>query len=658
MFDGAKVLISGAVAAAAELGVVIGQTIDKVKGSESAYTSAMIAIRDSAIDASKNGVDALRLNSEKLVGNLEGIAGVSGPASASLAAVGAAAARVHASFSNVLAGVESTRKALQRFDVPPGTFANVIGGAEQAGKAMADLAKRTEDAQREANAARANFDRLARSSQSNTQELQRAAAALDQANARLHALKERATEASTGADTLDAALHKLGVTSQADLAKNAADAANALDSVFSLFQSGKATIEDVRAAFEGYAQKQLEAVKNSDAWKQQEVKAALEVKRAMLGLSEIKVSPDFSKSASGARELEQQAQRTGEAVKSVGEQGREAAKEISDGFAQLAGIYTGWTSKFEETSHSAALRFQELTKSISEFGVSLNPLVEADVIGLARLGDAISRASAQTKAEIEEQKARVAELTAQYQNMSASALAAQATLAGGAEALAKSFEAQAAAARNGESQLSLLGASDLSPLASALESVAAKTRQIANEALSARQQFAAMANDIRQQIAQQQGDDAKAENLRFQAQLEQLRQQAQEKGILNSREYADLVAEATKLHKLKMDQIKEQAAAAKKAADDAAARAAAAAKEGKGGGTDPTSGAPSPQLPTTPAKSQLEITLNGTQLGSINPGDSAAIERLARALLPEMMRQIRAAAANIPQGFRPGGPVR
>lgn len=628
VFDGAKILISGAVAGSAQLGVVIGQTIDKINGTESAYTRAMESIRDASLDAANNGVDALASNGEKLKENLAAIAGASGPASSGLAAVGATAKKVHESFANVAAGVESTRAALQHFDVPPGTFSNVVSGAEQAGKAMADLATRTADAKREADAAQANFDRLARSGQSNSQAFMQAAVALDQANQRLHALQGQAAAASASTTTLAVAFKNLGITAQQDVAQGADTAAAALDKVFAAYQAGAATIEDVRAAFDAYAAKQLEAVKNSDEWKQQQVKDALAVKEAMLGVAATKPSPDFKAPTQDAKGLQTQAEQTGEAVAEVGKKGAEGGKEISDAFAQLSGIYAGWTNTFNGTSKSAALRFQELTKAIFEFGVSSNTYIQADTTGIAKLGYAITEASRQTQKEIDEQKMRVQELSAQYEGMSAKAIQAMAAQQGSAEGLARSLEAQAAAAREGESGLQLLGAADLGPLASALDGVAAKARQLAEQAESARESFANMAAGLDEQIAQANGDLQQAENVRFQNALENLRKTAEESGTLNSAEYNDAVAKTTALHNIKMKQLQEQADAQRKSDEEAAAR-----KRELESSPSRTESAPSPSPSSGPELGVIRFDIGGQTVNVRGTRETAAdLQALVRVL--------------------------
>jgi len=76
VFDLAKVAISGTEAALTSVTLAASRQIDKLTGSTSQVTIALEAIQQAASDAAGKGLDALRENSDKVVGNLEKLGGV------------------------------------------------------------------------------------------------------------------------------------------------------------------------------------------------------------------------------------------------------------------------------------------------------------------------------------------------------------------------------------------------------------------------------------------------------------------------------------------------------------------------------------------------------------------------------------------------------
>lgn len=99
------------------------------------------------------------------------------------------------------------------------------------------------------------------------------------------AVQNRLRQLQTALDPLNAAFSQLGIQSKRSLDDAAAAAGSAFRQITQAYNGGKASIEDVRAAFAAFAKTQLDAVANADTWKQAQVRSALEVQGATLNLS-------------------------------------------------------------------------------------------------------------------------------------------------------------------------------------------------------------------------------------------------------------------------------------------------------------------------------------------------------------------------------------
>lgn len=100
------------------------------------------------------------------------------------------------------------------------------------------------------------------------------------------AVQNRLRSLQTALDPLNASFAQLGITSKRSLDDAAAAARTSFDQIVRAYRSGRAAIEDVRAAFGAYAKTQLDAAANSESWKQEAVRNALEVQGATLSVSD------------------------------------------------------------------------------------------------------------------------------------------------------------------------------------------------------------------------------------------------------------------------------------------------------------------------------------------------------------------------------------
>jgi tape measure domain-containing protein len=261
----------------------------------------------------------------------------------------------------------------------------------------------------------------------------------------------------------------------------------------------------------------------------------------------------FEKAAGAVANLGDTAVETGGKV--------EAASEgISSAAQAIQNIYSGFANELGKISDAAVQRFTGLTRDLFELSAGI-----ADFSGLARFGKAAQDAYDIVTKEVDKQKIGVAGLADQYANLSDSVIESMIRTRGGVDRVAGGLDLLAQGAREGVSEFTLLGQQDLSGLASAAQAVAARVRQIGEEAIASKRQLADLASSFQDQIDQINGNQTAVENRRFQNDLARIEALREASGNANSSEYSDAVAAAERLHALKLKQLREQEAAAKKA---------------------------------------------------------------------------------------------
>lgn len=427
----------------------------------------------------------------------------------------------------------------------PGTASGVTSTAE--------ALKRAESA---ATSAYNELARLSGAGDTSSQAFRNAQAAYVAANAALAKLRGESEATTKAAKDLAAAQERLGKT-QAKLSAEAAQAATDLDLIYKSYLSGSSAIEDVRRSFDKYAAALRASVSDSDSWKQETTESMLAVKAAALGIGEIK-GPEFKAGntqplTDGLQQVSQGAQVAAEGLAQVETQA-DATSQSAGGAAQaIKNIYEGFANELGKVSEAAVLRFNEVTRRIFELGSGI-----ADFSGLARFGKAAQDAYTIVNGEIAKQRGEVAALAQSYGELTDAALQSMINSRGGVDNVAAGLAEIAEAARNGQSEFQLLGAQDLSGLASSADAVADRVRRIGEEAAESERQLADMAASFQDQIDQINGNQAAIENRRFQQDLERLEELRRATGEAQNSEYNQAVAAAERLHQLKLSQIREQ----------------------------------------------------------------------------------------------------
>lgn len=588
VFDLAKTTISGVVAAKFSELSALSSGIDKVTGTTSKLTLALESVRDSAKDAAANGLSALNTNAAKLGDNLKALGGSADATAGTFANVRFGARTVALDIAKIGDATEQTAKDLGLLKlIAPPAFQAVAAGAKQA----TDNAVALANAQSKVTAAANEMERLARSGDLSSTAFLAAQAAFRGATNELAKVRAEIEQNTGAADKLSRAYANLGITSQKVLQEKAQASASALDEVFNAFQRGAATIEDVRSAFARYSDDQLAAVANSDAWKQQTVKDALEVKAAILGLQGVKPPPfptpdtaPYQQGLQNVSDANRQVIDTSTTASRAIAQGADAAKDAADHQKRLAEATDTASVAIENSSfatdnargplqaiqldlsnfsRAAVKAFSDVQAASFRFGISN----DADVDNLIRN---INEGNRQINESIKRGQADIETFVTRYNNLSEQQLSNLIAQSGGFDGLTASIQNTANAARAGEGDFALLNDADLSRLESAAAAVAAQVQAIKDKADSAKASLADMANSFQDQIDQINGNQQDAENRQFQQTLDDLRKQAEASGVLQSQEYNDAVAKATALHDLKLRQI-EQQAAKQKQADEAAA---------------------------------------------------------------------------------------
>lgn len=457
-------------------------------------------------------------------------------------------------------------------------------------------------------------------------------------------LGDEAAAQKAKVDALADAFKTLNVKSQADLQAAAAKAEAALNTIVESYKAGgsatAATTADVANAFEQYAAAQRATVANAKEFEKAGVEGALNIKAALLGLSDTPPPtlkpPDVKPYVDAMSSVNQGNAEAADSLAQVGDQAGETSGDVGNAAQAIQNIYSGFAGELGKTSQAAIEQFTTLTRQIFELSAGI-----ADFSGLARFGKAAQDAYDIINERIARQKEGVAGMAAQYADLGDSAVANLVRIQGGTENAAESLELMAAEARNGRSEFDLLGAQDLSALASALDSAAAKTRQIADEARAAKEQLRGIADSLQDELDRAAGRNADIENRRYQQQLDDIKRLAEASGNLNSAEYNDAISRAKQLHDLNLRNIAEEKKAreaAKKSTDSNDSGSSGGGSSGSGGSAPSPSPTPQPkpgsQSSRTGSGNSYSLTFNIT-------GNSSDVAREVKKQLDEIARRSR-----------------
>jgi tape measure domain-containing protein len=343
--------------------------------------------------------------------------------------------------------------------------------------------------------------------------------------------------------------------------------------------------------------------------------------------------PNTSGFRRGTDEINQQIAGVNEGLRNIIHTSNDAFEKIGDGVqvaitsntTDVVDAMAAWESAFAATSRAASDLFNKLVRDL--FGRQAN--FDADTTGFTRLGEAINEASATVSKRIAEQKQGVADLAAQYENMSDASLRAFVNQRGGADRVAASLAGDAAAAREGRSAFDLLGAADLSGLQSALDSTAQRVRQISADAKQAKQDIEDIGSALQDEIDRANGNEVDIENRRFEKQIQDIKDKAKLAGTLNDAETARVLRLAEQLHRINLKHIEDEAAAKKKADNDVAANKKKNDDAAAAGTTTPGEGGQATGQHAAPG---INVHVDGSVIGG-TPDQIA--DSFARLLLPK-----------------------
>lgn len=326
-----------------------------------------------------------------------------------------------------------------------------------------------------------------------------------------------------------------------------------------------------------------------------------------------------------------------------------ANKEAADAFEELGGS-AGSTgnllgalqndySRFAAVSSAAVAKFSATMKELFNGTGNFSVQALTDSTNIIKAGEAAAQASRIVQEQIDQQRQGVAALAQQYQDFASSASLATLGTSRNLDAMRASLEGDAAAARDGHSAFVLLGQADLSQLSAALDAAAQKVEQLKEQAQAAKDALEGLGQSIKDQIDELTGNQTDEEDRRFEKQLQDIKDQAKLAGTLNSAATQELIRQAELLHKLKLQQIAQEAAAQKQAnqANQPGGTDTGGGPGAPGGGTSAGGGAGAPPGEPQRATGVNAIPINIVVHGSVIGGTPDQIaKQLAKLIKPEL----------------------
>jgi tape measure domain-containing protein len=338
-------------------------------------------------------------------------------------------------------------------------------------------------------------------------------------------------------------------------------------------------------------------------------------------------APDASQFKAGVRDIEQSVGEAANAFAGNAKNAEDAVNNISGALGNALSAQAAYMSEFAQQGNA----LQEFTRATREFfdgAGTFSQQAIADSTGIIRYGEAVAQAGKIIQSQIDQQKVEVQGLAEQWQNLTDQQILQRKQSGQSLDTLAESLRGDAAAAREGYSAFTLLGRADLSPLSSALDAAAQKVEQLKERAVEAKQELSDMASSIQDQIDQANGDQVSIEQRRFENQLKQIKDLAEQSGTLNSEEYRKAVERAKELHDINLRNIRDEADA-KKAADSGTSTTNSGggnAGGGPGGGTNSGGGGGI-------SRQVLDLNVNGKNLQGVDFDDPATQKKVTAVVL-------------------------
>lgn len=406
-------------------------------------------------------------------------------------------------------------------------------------------------------------------------------AALDQARGRMAALGEAAKET---AEDIESALVKafkdLGLESQASLQGAATKAADALKVITEAARQGKAAQEDVRRAFESWAEAARKAAADSDAAGKAAVEAQIRAQQSALEtagvLKEVAQAPKAAAEAvrevgAGLIDVEKSANTADKAIAAMTDNSKGAAEA-------LAGVLNGMRDSLRQYGDAAVAEFDKIFESIASVdrrwqtaGMTLTQIL-GKVAGVA---NAVAERH-KIAQEAAERHARSMAYLSEHADEAAAALARQ----------GKSLDDLRSGAISAHDALLALGNQRMHKLRPELEGVASALEGIDQKASDAVAALADLNREYEKARLQRLGNDSAIEELRHQDELRRIQELADAAGLAGAAEAAEARRRAEAEHQARMREIREREREEKRAANEVAReRESSGAGSGSGGGS-------------------------------------------------------------------------
>ena len=322
-------------------------------------------------------------------------------------------------------------------------------------------------------------------------------------------------------------------------------------------------------------------------------------------------------------------------MRAVGEELDNEVHSAKGAVEALASALGDQRTEMAKISDAAAHVFDNLVTQTFKAGTALHQYFQGGDSGGGLLQGiaAISSAADEVKRRITAQQDEVARLTTYYQALAKDGTAAFATTSTTVELAQQDVQRLADTIKDGTGNFTLLGNQDLSGLRQAADAAIQKMQQLKDEAKAADEQISSIGQSLQDQIDQINGNQLDIEKRRYEDQLAQLKELAKTSGDLNSQEYRDAVARAEKLHKLKLQQLRDEAKAQRDNTSSSSTSGGGSGGGGSGGGSSAGGGAGGG------SRSTIDINLNGKNLQGIDLNDPAALQRLAAAIIQAIKNQ-------------------
>lgn len=313
-----------------------------------------------------------------------------------------------------------------------------------------------------------------------------------------------------------------------------------------------------------------------------------------------------------AKEASVQLRATGEAAKGAEQQTEEFAGRGQSFLANVMQAIQQTRSEFEAVGPAAAKSFDQVVLGLERTRTSIGAGVGFDTVA-----ENLRIAADETRAAVADQRAQLQSLVDGLNQYAATGAGAFGSVGGTAADAAAQFSVLAQQVKEGRTDFSLLGQQDLAVLQQALDQATAKAAALQQQALSAADAIDGIADNLRNQLDEINGDREAVENRRYEEQLDQIRKQAELSGELGAQKAREAEALAAQLHAKNLERIRRENAEKNRGS-------------GGGGGAEPPA---APERPSGGGGSQITRAAPPVQNFYFNgtfPGDKETFVRYIR----------------------------